>query len=122
AEILLREDVGCDLAPLLGHEEAVETEDDRPVGVLDLAGRAAELDGVVRRLAGFGEAPRDLHECPPVDCRGRPEASRGRDTRTRRRKAPILLLLRAYLNIVAVTQLLSTIETHAPPRRDGLSR
>ena len=65
AEILLREDVGGDLAPVLGHEEAVEAEDDRAVGVLDLARGAAEFDRVVRRLAGCREAPRDLHKCPP---------------------------------------------------------
>ena len=33
-----------------------------------------------------------------------------------RGKAPILLLLRVYLHIVAVTQLLSTLETHKLPR------
>ena len=65
AEILLRQDVGGDLAPVLRHLEAVEAEDDRAVGVLDLAGRAAELDGLVGRLAGRRKAPRDLHKCPP---------------------------------------------------------
>src|SRR5262249_17371532 len=65
AEVLLRENVGCDLAPMLGHEEAVKAENDGAVGVLDFARGAAELDRVVRRLAGFGEAPRNRHQGPP---------------------------------------------------------
>ena len=66
AEILLRQDVGGDLAPVLRHLEAVEAEDDRAVGVLDLTGRAAEFDGGVGRAARSGEAPRDLHSVPRV--------------------------------------------------------
>ncbi len=53
AEILLGEDVGGDLAPVRGHVEAFEAEDDGAVRVLDLAGGAPELDRLVWRLAGF---------------------------------------------------------------------
>jgi hypothetical protein len=47
AEILLRQDVGRDLAPMLGDGEALQPEDDGTVRVLDLGGGAAERDLVV---------------------------------------------------------------------------
>ena len=65
AEIFLRQDVGCNLAELLGNIEAIETENDRAVGVLDLGRRTPERDGGIRREAGFGETPRDLHGNAP---------------------------------------------------------
>ena len=65
AEILLGEDVGCNLAPVLGHVEAVELEDGRAVGIFDFADRTPELDRFVRRFAGFRKATCDFHnECP----------------------------------------------------------
>ena len=47
AEILLRQDVGRDLAPMLGDGEALQPEDDGAVRVLDLGGGAAKGDLVV---------------------------------------------------------------------------
>ncbi len=44
AEILLRQNVGGDLAPMLGDVEIVEPEDDGAVGVLDLGCGAPEGD------------------------------------------------------------------------------
>ena len=47
AEILLRQDVGRHLAPVLGDREVLEPEDDGAVRVLDLRGGAAERDLLV---------------------------------------------------------------------------
>ena len=50
AEIFLGEDVARDLAPGGGHVDAVELEDDRAVGVPDLALGRPELDAGIARL------------------------------------------------------------------------
>ena len=71
AEILLRQDVGRDLAPVLGDREILQAEDDRAIRIPDLAGGAAECDLVVGRLARFGEPPRDTHFFPPISMCGR---------------------------------------------------
>ena len=47
AEILLGEDVGGDLAPVLGDREVLALEDDRAVRILDLGRGAAERDLLV---------------------------------------------------------------------------
>src|SRR5690606_14689962 len=65
AEVFLRENVGCDLAPVRGHIETLERKNDRAVGILDLGGGAAEGDRSVRRNAGLREAPRNLHSRKP---------------------------------------------------------
>ena len=44
AEILLRQHVGGDLRPEVGHLDVIETEDDRAVRVLDLTGGQPEVD------------------------------------------------------------------------------
>ena len=66
AEIFLRQDIGSDLAELLGNIEAIEAENDRTIGVLDLGRRAPERDGGIRRKSGFSETPRDLHGNPRI--------------------------------------------------------
>ncbi len=63
AEVLLGEDVGCDLAELLGHIDIGQPEDDGSIRVLDLAGGLAELDVRIGRLARFGETTFYTH-CP----------------------------------------------------------
>ena len=54
AEILLREDVGRDLAPGRRNVDVLEPEDDRAVRIPDLAGRPAELDLRIGLLPGLG--------------------------------------------------------------------
>ena len=66
AEVFLRQDIGCNLAELLGNIEAIETENDRAIGVFDLGRRAPERDGGIRRESGFSETPRDLHGNPRI--------------------------------------------------------
>src|SRR5690606_15027710 len=65
AEILLRENVGRDLAELRRDVDVLEPEHDGTVGVLDFAGRLAELDIRVCRLACLGEATFDAHLFSP---------------------------------------------------------
>ena len=61
AEILLRQDVGGDLRPELGHLDIVEVEHDGAVRIPDLARSVAKLDIRIRRLAVLGKAPLDPH-------------------------------------------------------------
>ena len=65
AEILLRQDVGGDLAELRRHVDVVEAEDDRAVRIPDLARRLAEFDLRIGRLAGLGVTPFDAHGPDP---------------------------------------------------------
>ena len=44
AEILLRQNVGGDLRPEVGHFDIVETEHDGAIGIPDLAGGQPEVD------------------------------------------------------------------------------
>ena len=90
AEILLREDVGGDLAPMLGHAEVGAAEHDGAVGVLDLGRRLTERDRVVGRFAGLGEATCDLHWilCPAVLKASRVGQLCKRGTNRRRRPDP----------------------------------
>ena len=96
-----------------GTIEAVEAEDDRAVGVLDLARRAAEFDGGVGRAAGSGEAPRDLHKCPPSGrvghCRAPTRYKRARCCSSRRK------LRRAAGTIPPLAEALSRLRL--PPTR-----
>src|SRR5438270_1288872 len=66
AEVFLREDVGSDLAPFGRHLESLGLEDDRPVGVPDLAGGGAERHGLIRIPTGRGKMARDVHSSPPT--------------------------------------------------------
>ena len=61
AEIFLRQDVGRDLAELRGDIDSFQAEDDRAVGIADLARRLAELDRVICAFASFGVAAFELH-------------------------------------------------------------
>ncbi len=61
AEVFLRQDIGCDLAELLGDVEAFEAENDRTVRVLDLGRGTPERNGGIGREAGCSETSRDLH-------------------------------------------------------------
>jgi hypothetical protein len=47
-KVLLRQDVGCDLAPVLGDREVLQAEHDRAIRILDLGRGAAERDLLVR--------------------------------------------------------------------------
>jgi hypothetical protein len=60
-KILLRQDVGGDLRPELGHFDILEPKHDRTVGVADLARGRAELDARVTVLIGLGESAFDAH-------------------------------------------------------------
>ena len=66
AEIFLGEDVARDLAPGGGHVDLVELEDDRAVGVPDLALGRPELDALVGAFARFGISPLNSHLPVPL--------------------------------------------------------
>ena len=68
AEVLLRQHVGGDLAPVGGDLEVVEGEDDRAVGVADLGGGGAELKRPVGPGLLGGEAAVDLHVLSLASC------------------------------------------------------
>src|SRR5207302_4662408 len=61
AQIFLGEDVAGDLAPLGRDLDSLGGEDDRSIGVADLAGGTAEGDGLIRITAGRGKTTRDMH-------------------------------------------------------------
>ena len=61
AEILLREDIGRDLAPRGRHLDVLLAEHHRPVRILDLADGLAELESRVAVLALLGEPAIDAH-------------------------------------------------------------
>src|SRR6185312_11974331 len=65
AEIFLRQHVGGDLRPLLGHLDVVGMEDDGAVRIADFARGEAKHDVRIRRLSGFGETPLDPHVLAP---------------------------------------------------------
>ena len=65
AEILLGEDVGGDLAPGVGHRNALEAEHDRTVGIADLGRGRSERDVSIGRLARLGVSPFDAHRSRP---------------------------------------------------------
>ena len=60
-QVFLGEDVAGDLAPLGRHLDSLGGEHDRSVGVADLAGGAAESDGLIGITAGRGKTTRDMH-------------------------------------------------------------
>ncbi len=72
AEIFLREHVGGHLAPGGRNLDLVEREDDRAVGIADLAPGHGEGDPVVGRSARLGVVPLDSHRSRPLDLRGEP--------------------------------------------------
>ena len=77
AEIFLREHVGGHLAPGGRNLDPVEREDDRPVGIANLAPCHGEGDPVVGRSARLGEVPLDSHRSRPLDLvANRPPAPR----------------------------------------------
>jgi hypothetical protein len=45
--------------------DSVGREDDRAVGVANLAARATERDRLIRIMAGRGKTTRDMHNTPP---------------------------------------------------------
>jgi hypothetical protein len=61
AEVLLRQDVDRDLAPLARHVDVARLEYERAVGVPDLRVPLGERDAFVRRLAFDREPTIDLH-------------------------------------------------------------
>ncbi|GJE34191.1 hypothetical protein LDDCCGHA_4398 [Methylobacterium oxalidis] len=79
AEVLLREDVGRDLAPALGHVDALQPEHHRAVRVADLAQSLPEGNRRVGRLTRTGVAPLEPHETylSRRDARSRPATPRG---------------------------------------------
>ena len=65
AQIFLGQDVASDLAPLGRDLDSLGSEHDRPVGVADFAGGAAEGDAFVWIPPGRGKTTRDVHWLPP---------------------------------------------------------
>ncbi|MNI16182.1 hypothetical protein D3C73_695080 [compost metagenome] len=61
AEILLRQNVGCDLGELRRHVDIRQPEDDGTVRIADLAGRLAELDSSVGACLRLRETTFDAH-------------------------------------------------------------
>ena len=61
AKVLLRQDVGGNLAPVLRDVDVVELEHQRAVRIADLGAALVERDVLVRRLALSREPTRDLH-------------------------------------------------------------
>ena len=64
AEVLLRENVGGDLAPAGRHLDAVEGEDDRAVGIADFTLGRAEFQPCVGRASSLGITSVDPHYGP----------------------------------------------------------
>jgi hypothetical protein len=64
AEILLRQNISGHLAPRRGDLDVFQTENNRPVRVLDFAGGLAEFNLRIGILAGFRIFARDVHCCP----------------------------------------------------------
>ena len=64
AQVLLCEDVRSNLAPVSGNLNLGCLENDRAIGISDLAGGTAKFDPVEGELSGFGEAPLDVHGSP----------------------------------------------------------
>ena len=77
AEILLRDDVARDLAPIGGYVNTVEREDDRAIRVADFTLGLAEFNVRIWRLMGFGVTTFDPHFSPPV-CAGKTRPLRPR--------------------------------------------
>src|SRR5262249_23680419 len=70
AQILLRQDVASNLAPVGGNLDSFGCENNRSVGVADLANRTAERDGFVGVLTFCRKAARDMHTSP-ASCQDR---------------------------------------------------
>ena len=89
AEILLRDDIACDLAPALGDFHAVIAEHDRAVGVADLAGGRGKGDPAIGPALCGGEAPFDLHvRSLPCSAADAPKAKSHPPAKAARRAAP----------------------------------
>ncbi len=82
AEILLRQNVGRNLAELRGNVDIRQTENNRTIRVLDFADGLAEVDVRIRRLAWLREAAFNAH-CVRSSSNWRP--SRGRNNPVRPR-------------------------------------
>ena len=65
AEIFLGNDVAGDLAPFGRHLDSLGLEDDRAIGIANLAGRIPKRNRPIGILTCRGKAPRDMHSFPP---------------------------------------------------------